>query len=213
MYVFNRRLGDYSCRPVGKLDTYKKLSSRTWRDVLRQICTWLLRHVLQGLHLSHEESYYQVNFNLFLCDSFQWPIFWSVRHFCQKVESITGELVAAEEEVARWKEAATAEAAAGARVLEEVEIRNKEVMMIYHPLIFLPVSIHSKPVRPVLYSKINSNSRKRHLMITDFSSSTESVQSTNSPFPVIVTKSVDQLLWNGESLDDKWPDRRSWAIP
>ncbi|CAM6086745.1 unnamed protein product [Calypogeia fissa] len=43
------------------------------------------------------------------------------------VESVTGELLAAEEEVSRWKEAATAEAAAGARMLEEVEIRNKEI--------------------------------------------------------------------------------------
>lgn len=43
------------------------------------------------------------------------------------VESITGELVAVEEEVVRWKDAATAEAAAGARMLEEVEIRNKEI--------------------------------------------------------------------------------------
>lgn len=43
------------------------------------------------------------------------------------VESVTSELIAAEEEVSRWKEAATAEAAAGARMVEEVEIRNKEI--------------------------------------------------------------------------------------
>ncbi|KAG6543052.1 hypothetical protein Mapa_015548 [Marchantia paleacea] len=42
-------------------------------------------------------------------------------------DTYTSELIAAEEDVARWKEAATAEAAAGAAVLEELEKRNKEI--------------------------------------------------------------------------------------
>ncbi|BBN14630.1 hypothetical protein MPTK1_6g13090 [Marchantia polymorpha subsp. ruderalis] len=45
-------------------------------------------------------------------------------------ESYTSELIAAEEDVARWKEAATAEAAAGAAVLEELEKRNKEIITL-----------------------------------------------------------------------------------
>jgi hypothetical protein len=54
-------------------------------------------------------------------------MFSSLLHVSQKVESVTGELVAAEEEVARWKEAATAEAAAGKRIFNEVEALHEEV--------------------------------------------------------------------------------------
>lgn len=64
-----------------------------------------------------------------MCDAFRRPIFRSVCLLCPKVESVTGELFYSEEEVSRWKEAATAEAAAGARMLEEVEIRKKEVII------------------------------------------------------------------------------------
>ncbi|KAL3681165.1 hypothetical protein R1sor_024121 [Riccia sorocarpa] len=45
----------------------------------------------------------------------------------EHIQTYTNELRALEEEAARWKEAATAEAAAGAAVLEELEKRSKEI--------------------------------------------------------------------------------------
>ncbi len=44
-----------------------------------------------------------------------------------KVEGLTADIEAAEEEIVRWKQAATEEAAAGAAVLEEVDSCNAEV--------------------------------------------------------------------------------------
>jgi hypothetical protein len=47
--------------------------------------------------------------------------------FPMKVEGLTADIEAAEEEIVRWKQAATEEAAAGAAVLEEVDSCNAEV--------------------------------------------------------------------------------------
>lgn len=44
-----------------------------------------------------------------------------------KMENLTADIDALEEEVARWKQAATEEAAAGAAVLEDVESCQFEV--------------------------------------------------------------------------------------
>ncbi|EFJ23187.1 hypothetical protein SELMODRAFT_415737 [Selaginella moellendorffii] len=48
----------------------------------------------------------------------------------ENVEGLTAEIAAAEEELLRWKKAATEEAAAGVAILEEVEKCNQEVIII-----------------------------------------------------------------------------------
>ncbi|CAK9195033.1 unnamed protein product [Sphagnum troendelagicum] len=50
--------------------------------------------------------------------------------FPMKVEGLTADIEAAEEEIVRWKQAATEEAAAGAAVLEEVDSCNAEIALL-----------------------------------------------------------------------------------
>ncbi|KAL2620800.1 hypothetical protein R1flu_001005 [Riccia fluitans] len=134
------------------------------------------------------------------------------------IQTYTNELRAVEEEAARWKEAATAEAAAGAGVLEELENRTKEIEILNERVSELKEMVEeanskvSSKEQMAMAAIAARNAAERSLQIADERSSELRLR------VVDMTRALEEMEQSGDFrtpglLDMCWPWLRGRGRP